>query len=239
LALGPITASISAGDVTVTGQDSLRFTVTWSAAEGIDLSTLGDKDIRLVGKKLKQFAKLVETVEHSDGSVTATYEVTAPRKGWTAQYAGGFRIDAVGKSVRDALGQTFRRTQALTAFDLNVMTTLHFGPYTLRLTAMGKLEGANPLRFTAVVSGPLVQASWLDALEARVSGPGGKSPLTLVETQQIDAATVQATFELAAPPGGWTSKHLGAYTLEARGAKSSLLGLFNKFAPLAGVVVGA
>jgi hypothetical protein len=86
--------------------------VRYSSAAGVDALSLGDRNLRAIGRGFQQNARLVESMIDADGGIAAVYEIALPANG----VAGDFRIELLGKSVRNKLGRNVLRAHALAFF---------------------------------------------------------------------------------------------------------------------------
>ncbi|HOD83686.1 MAG TPA: Ig-like domain-containing protein, partial [Phycisphaerae bacterium] len=102
---GP-SAVLTAANVTIAGGDSHTFSVTYSDAVAVDVSTLDDIDIRVTGPGgFNRATVLVGVDVGSDGKVrTATYRVTAPGGSWDAGDNGLYSVMLAAGEVRDIAG---------------------------------------------------------------------------------------------------------------------------------------
>jgi hypothetical protein len=100
----PPLAELQATDLTQSGQASYQFTVTYSDDVAIDVSTIGNGDVRVTGPNgFNQLAQFVSLNATSNGTPrTATYSVTPPSGGsWSPVHNGTYAIAVEPGQVAD------------------------------------------------------------------------------------------------------------------------------------------
>lgn len=99
----PPAARLTTSDVS--GGDRHTFTVVYTDATAVRLSSLDSRDIRVVGPNgFSQLAELVSTSRSANAKrITATYRIMAPGGEWTGS-DGTYTISLVGRQVRDTRG---------------------------------------------------------------------------------------------------------------------------------------
>jgi hypothetical protein len=102
------TGSAAADNITIAGDSTHTFTVTWSDENQLNLASLGNGDVRVVGPGYSQTATLVSSTGPADGRKrVATYKVTAPdAAGWSAAQNGSYSIVVENGQVLDASGKS-------------------------------------------------------------------------------------------------------------------------------------
>ena len=116
IALATPPATPTAGDATVT------FTVTYGDDKAVDLSTLGENDVRLVGRKgrVDVPATVVSVTGGWEGQpVAVTYAAAAPDGTWDGRDRGKYAIVAQERQVLDVEGFSVAPGE-LAAFKLKV-----------------------------------------------------------------------------------------------------------------------
>jgi uncharacterized delta-60 repeat protein len=88
------------------GQPDYTFNVIYAAEESIDLTTLGNRDVRVLGPRgYSALARLVETEQRDDGGATvATYQIPAPNGEWGRAANGNYTIYVRPDQVLDNRG---------------------------------------------------------------------------------------------------------------------------------------
>jgi hypothetical protein len=97
------TATFAASTLT-NATNWFEFTVTYKHSEGINTKSISGHDIRVTGANgFNRTVKFKGFTKAEDGSVTATYAVTAP-KGWNADDNGTYSVVIGNKQVRSLKG---------------------------------------------------------------------------------------------------------------------------------------
>jgi hypothetical protein len=108
------------GNVTTAGGLNQTFTVQYGDAEGLDLRSIGDRDLRVTGPNgFSQFATLVNINSSSRTAATATYRMTAPGGTWDATDDGTYTVSLRNAEVFDQ-GGNFIANRTLGTFQVNV-----------------------------------------------------------------------------------------------------------------------
>lgn len=113
--------TLTAADVTAAGAD-YTFTVEFSDATGVDVSSLGDLDVTVSNGAISFIANAtLEDVDvMADGTPrTATYAITPPGGSWDATDNGTYTVTLNDAEVADILGNATGET-TLGTFDVNV-----------------------------------------------------------------------------------------------------------------------
>lgn len=114
----PTASAVGASPVRVTTREAaLTFTVTYSDDDAVDVASLGDGDVQLVGEGLVRgkgggampplAATLVSVSDPNNdgtGAVTATYRVAAPERAWGLADRGRYQIEVRPEQVSDRDG---------------------------------------------------------------------------------------------------------------------------------------
>lgn len=92
-------------DIAVAGGKLYPVTITYTDDTGIDLTTLGSGDVRVVGGN--GFDELIEFVksETTENSVTATYQFIPPGGTWDRSDNGTYTLSLLADEIRDGTGQ--------------------------------------------------------------------------------------------------------------------------------------
>jgi hypothetical protein len=135
----PLSAKARTGDIFNVGQTTYTFTVAYSGAVPVNIQTLGNSDLLVLGPN--GFSQAAELVGLSDSTndtyVVATYRVAAPGGTWDPADRGVYSIRLKTQEVRDALGASLPeaiigaftvRTAAATELtsDADTSLLLHF-----------------------------------------------------------------------------------------------------------------
>ena len=102
----PPSAALNAPTLSTAGISPYRFTVQWSDATAVDVTSFGDGNVTVTGPDgYNQAGTLVAIDSTSDGSPrTATYQVNAPVGGWTEDKDGTYTVTLAAGQIRDTLG---------------------------------------------------------------------------------------------------------------------------------------
>ena len=102
---GP-TGVATAANADVAGRNTHTFTVTWTDANGIDVSSLGDGDVYVDGPRGVSLPATLVSVSPTPAAspMTATYRITAPGGNWDGTDAGDYVIRVASEQVRDLAG---------------------------------------------------------------------------------------------------------------------------------------
>jgi glucose/arabinose dehydrogenase len=100
------TAVVSTTNVSVPGDSTYNFTVTYSDNLSVDITSLDNNDIRVTGPNgFNQLATFVNVEPAGNGAPrTATYSITAPSGVWDATDNGFYSIRLETNQVRDTSG---------------------------------------------------------------------------------------------------------------------------------------
>ncbi len=103
------------------GASTFDFTVVYTDAAGIDVSSLGNDDVTVTGpNSFSAAAALISVDSSTNGSPrTATYRITAPGGTWDSNDSGAYTIMGAGLSVKDVAGEN-RPAGAIGTFNFNV-----------------------------------------------------------------------------------------------------------------------
>ncbi|BAZ08038.1 PA14 domain-containing protein [Calothrix sp. NIES-3974] len=117
-------ASLTANDLTLPGQPSYTFTVTYTDDTGIDISSLDNNDIRITGPGgFTQLAEFVSIDTPANGTPrVATYRLNPPGEAWLASHNGRYTVSLEANQVRDISGN-FATATELGSFLINISGT--------------------------------------------------------------------------------------------------------------------
>jgi len=166
------------------GQAEIRFTVTYTDDQALDVSTTAGANVRVTGPDgVPRTATFVSVASTSSKSATVTYGIPAPGGAVDVSDGGLYSVDLVGSPVKDAAG--------------NAAATGSLGSFTLRLSppngpaAGAAVTGALP---SSVVAGSrgTVTVVVTNGGNAALTGP---VTITLLasQDQSADAGDVQIT----------------------------------------------
>lgn len=90
------------------GAQNHLFTVTYQDNGSVDATTLGNGDVRVTGpNEYDQIAEFVGSQAGSNGSITATYRISAPGGNiWSDDNTGAYQVSLVAGQVKDNTGNT-------------------------------------------------------------------------------------------------------------------------------------
>jgi len=102
----PPTATLNAPDLTTPGAQGYQFSVTYSDATGVDLSSIGSGNISAtMPGNVVTLANLLGIDAGGNGSPrTATYQITPPSGTWSAEDNGVYTLSLASGQVRDIVG---------------------------------------------------------------------------------------------------------------------------------------
>ncbi len=117
---GPV-ASASAQDIDFATENPMPILVTYVDRDGVDVSTLGTGDIRVVGPNgYSQIATFISVNNQGDGSPRfANYTVPAPNGNWNSDANGTYTIQYVANEVAD-VGGNFNEAANIGSFLVDV-----------------------------------------------------------------------------------------------------------------------
>ena len=115
------TAQVSAANVTEPGTATYTFTVTFSDNEAVDVSTLDNGDVRVIGQLgFIQTAEFLGVDINNDGAVrTATYRITTLGGTWDYTDNGAYTISLLPNAVSDTNGN-FTSDQTIGYFIVDI-----------------------------------------------------------------------------------------------------------------------
>ncbi|EDX86073.1 Carbohydrate binding module (family 6) [Synechococcus sp. PCC 7335] len=199
--------------------DDALFVVEYADNVAVDIDSLGAQDLSVVGPFGVQAVTFVSADVNSDGAVRqATYSIAAPTGGWETTDSGSYTIAVVAGEVVDTSGNAVAAgslgditlsveepTPDTTAPTASLQTTSLILP----------IDGSDAAQFVIEYSdNAAVDVSTLDSQDLVVTGPNGAQTLSFVSADvNSNGAIRQATYELAAPAGGWQNADAGSYSV--------------------------
>lgn len=214
------TASLSASPVNTGGGEDYTFTVTFNDNAGIDVSTLGNGDVRITGPGgFAQQATFVGVDVDSDGRPrVATYFITAPGGAWSSSRNGTYTVAMRATQVADTSGNMVASGILGTFLVAIAATRSDTAAPTASATLAAAVAGGTDYTFDVTYADNVaLDAASIDGNDVLVTGPAGFSQLaTLVGVQGIGANRT-ATYRLSAPGGMWNWVDGGNYTVTLAG----------------------
>ncbi|OUC11659.1 MAG: hypothetical protein B0A82_25975 [Alkalinema sp. CACIAM 70d] len=205
------TATTDLKSITQSGGSDYRFTVTYRDEAAVKRSTIGDGNIVVTGpNNYSQAAKVVNLSQDATGGIlTATYSLEAPGGVWDAADTGTYFVNLQSNQVSD-IDSNFIAAGSLGTFRVD------FVPPTAQIEPLSEIVGGgSDYRFAVTYRDNLAvqRISLYDALQ--VNGPNNSTiPVQLLTfSSDRDAATITATYRIAAPGGSWDSADSGNYAI--------------------------
>ena len=146
-------ATLSASDLTTAGINNYDFTVTYSDATAVDISSIDANDIVVTGPNgFSQNATQVSTTPNSNGTPrTATYRLAPPvPDGWTAINNGTYTVRLKANQVEDTLGNQ-NTASDLGSFAIDIESgSSNFGNVRIQQSAIAVNEADGTATVTVV-----------------------------------------------------------------------------------------
>ena len=132
----PPTAILTADDLSESTSSPYQFTVTYSDEDGVNLGTIDDSDIQVIGPNgFSQLAQLVGITSATDNtSVEATYAITAPDSIWNWNDRGNYSFSLLAGEIQDSLGDAAILDTALGSFTVSIASTIVLGRNSSQVT---------------------------------------------------------------------------------------------------------
>jgi uncharacterized delta-60 repeat protein len=170
-------------------------------------------------------AASVTTSPSSDAAtITATYQIAAPSGGWSASQDGSYTISIAAGAVTDTSSNPIAADSANYSVNIGDSTD----PIVASISASPVTTAGNQNEVVTVVytDNVAVKDSTIVPGNVSVNGPGGSRTAASVATSpSSNAATITATYQIAAPAGGWATSQNGSYTISiAAGAVTDTSG---------------
>ena len=209
----PVVASISQPTVTAANSSNLVVTVVYTDNVLVMQNTIGTGDISINGPGGSRNATSVGTSTGSNAAtITATYQIAAPAGGWSASQNGSYNISIAAGAVTD----TSANGNAVAGTTYSVSISDSTAPAVASITAP-TVTGANSnnLAVTVVYSDDVaVMQNTIGVGDISVDGPGGsRNAASFTTSTGSNAATITATYQIAAPAGGWSATQNGTYNI--------------------------
>lgn len=210
------TAVIAANNVTAPGGATHSFTVTYTDNVAVKGSTLGKSDVTVTrsgGGTLEVTAFAAN--QSGDGPTrVVTYTIAAPGGSWGSEDNGAYSITVQPSQVRDTSNNAL--ADAVTGtFTVNTLNSAGPAAAISPLPPVTLAGGATQSITVTYTDDAGVNAATIDAADLIVTRPGGGTlPVTLIGTSPGgNAATVVATYSIAAPGGFWNNADNGIYAV--------------------------
>jgi uncharacterized delta-60 repeat protein len=209
----PVATITSAPTVTAAGNGTEAITVVYTDDLAVQFNTIGIGDISVNGPGGSRNAMSVATSPSGNSqTITTTYQVAAPSGGWTAADNGNYTISIAAGAVTDTAGNPIAATSSNYTVNVGDSTdpvVASISPSTIN--AAGNENETVTVVYTDDVA---VQFNTIGIGDISVNGPGGSRTAASVATSpSSNAKTITATYQIAAPPGGWTASEDGSYTV--------------------------
>ena len=213
----PPTATITAPALTSGGGMTFPFTITYADDVAIDVTTIGTTNVTVTGPDGgRSLGVMSATVDNNTNGTprTVTYTVAAPRGTWSASDDGIYTITLNPNQVLDTGGLPAASMSG--TFSVNIAgadTT----PPTAAISAPSiTTPGGTTQTVTVTYADDVaVDASTIATSNITVTAPDGSTlPVTDVSLNPTtNAASIAATYTIAAPAGGWSAAADGNYTV--------------------------
>ncbi len=215
----PPTASISAANITsVNSNPELISVVYTDSTSALDPSTLSGTNLTVTDPNSMLITATLVAMTGSGSSVTGRYTIPAPAGGWTLANNGTYTVAVVAGSVKDMNGDGVVATSStftVAIADATAPTAVITAP---NVTS----SGGSGETITVVYSDNVaVDAATISIGNLSVIGPNSQ-PLTVTgvtTNPTVSAASVTATYTVAAPGGAWTATANGMYTVSLIGGQ--------------------
>ncbi len=219
----PPNTTLSAPAVTTGGGIVYNFSVTYTDAFGVDVSTLDSNDIRVTAPDASwQMASFVSIDIPNNGSPrTVTYQITPPGGMWGSPDNGTYVVSILANQVRDT-NKNYIPARDIGTFTVNCETTR---PIVTNLNASNITTGGGATYSFTVTYADNVAILWssLGTGDVRVTGPSSYNQLASFVSVDIesDGTPRTATYRINAPGGMWGSPDNGTYTVSVEAAQVS------------------
>lgn len=217
---GTPTGNQDAKTLTKAGGTATSIVVEYGDDTGIDTSSLGNDDVRVVGpggyNKLATLSGFVLDAKLGAKRVLATYSIPANSTGsattWDGNDNGTYTVSVEAGKVLD-LSANAVTADAIGTLNVNI-------PFPAALATAPNIQsaqlGTSKNTITVTYSHQLnILFSKLDNLDIRVTGPNGFNQLAtfISAVPAADATSIVATYEIGAPGGTYDSTDIGAYPI--------------------------
>ena len=166
----PPGAQLTVSDINEPGVGAKTFTVRYTDNLGVNVSTIGNNDVRVTGPNgYSQTATFVSVDQNSNGTPRlATYRVNPPSSTWGEADEGNYTVSMLASTVADTEGQ-FVPAGTLGAFSVDVPLAVYVA--SMDSNPGWTFEGLweyGPPRY--VLSGPLTGATGLNIIGYNLGG---------------------------------------------------------------------
>ncbi|MEX0268148.1 NPCBM/NEW2 domain-containing protein [Leptolyngbyaceae cyanobacterium UHCC 1019] len=123
------TAALTATTLVASRATPYTFTVAYTDATAVDVSTINNTDIRVTGPNgFTQLAQRVNVTPNANGqALTATYQIAAPDGIWNWNDNGTYTATLLAGEVRDTLGNASATNTQLGTFQVAIQSTIVIG----------------------------------------------------------------------------------------------------------------
>ncbi len=246
----PVIASINAPVVSAAGNANEPITVVYTDDVAVNAGSIGLTDITVNGPGGSRNATMVGTSPAGNAkTVTATYQIAAPAGGWNATQDGSYNIAIAANSVKDTSNNGIGAGGGNFSVNIGDATAPVIASITAPpVNAAGNQNEAVTVVYTDDVA---VDFNSIGLTDLTVNGPGGSRNAASVATSpSANAKTITATYQVAAPAGGWDAAQDGSYTISigagsvtdtsnngiAAGGANFTVGIADSTAPVASSV---
>lgn len=224
----PPTATLNAPDLTTAGPQGYQFTVTYSDASGVDLSSLGSGNISVtMPGNVVTLANLLGTDVSGNGSPrTATYEISPPGGSWSADNDGLYTLSIASGQVRDVVGNV-DAPHVLGSFNVAIGIPVLGAPTLEGISDSGisSTDGITNLNNSSATS----------ALRFQVSGAMAGATVTFYADGNAIGSAVASGSTTVVTTDGQTALAAGAHSITARQTLSS--GLNSALSTVSTIIV--
>ncbi|NJO40548.1 MAG: hypothetical protein HC865_07755 [Cyanobacteria bacterium RU_5_0] len=212
------TATLTATNLSIEGNNPYEFTVTYSDNTAINVSSLDNNDLQVTNLNgFSQSAAFVRVNGGSNGTPrTATYRITAPGGTWDHADNGVYSITLQANQVSDTNGN-FVTPGLLGNFQVNIAQPPPPPDIVAPIATLNTTNistGGND--FTVTYSDNIaIDTASLDNSDIRVTGPNNFSQLaTRAHVNNNNNGTPRtATYRITAPGGTWDYAGNGVYMI--------------------------
>jgi len=221
------TASLDGTGYFTNKSTTFDFFITYSDDKAIDIDSLGDGDILVVGPNgFSQLAKKISLDTPSSGTPRKVrYRFIAPGGTWDASDNGSYKIDLQAGQVKDSDG-SFAAAKNLGSFPLTIPSTpaavdtpvaVESIAPTASLSAANLSTGdSSTYDFTVTYTdNNAVNVASFDNNDVQVTGPNGFNQLAtfLSVNDSSNGNPRTVTYRVTAPGGSWDNADNGSYSV--------------------------
>ncbi|MBF2050688.1 MAG: hypothetical protein IGS54_25550 [Elainella sp. C42_A2020_010] len=207
-------ASLSASNLSVGGNSSYDFTVTYSDDVAVNVNSLTNNNILVTSTNgFNQLASRVSISNTGNGTPrSVTYRITAPGGSWDSADNGSYSITLQANQVSDTSGK-FVAPGLLGNFQVNISQT----PVSDQEAPTANLLSVDPnTRDLTVVyrDNVAINAASIDDSDLQVISPNGVQLITRVIANDSSNSTTRTVIYRITPPGGsWDNADNGSYSI--------------------------